>query len=378
MKKPPLDALAQCEICGDVMPLLLQLHADLPAHFPSHERRLHIFGCRKRSCHRKKGCVRAVRSTRAWKARGIGTETASLNNATGDGSRPQEPPQNLGNGLFNSRPSASSSRNSNPFKLPIGTVNNPGQVSGDVSSFSVSSPALFNSTLASADEPPATSVLPMRLTEKPQIACHQSPSRTSDDTWPRNGELPKPYPLLHLEADYETLDDQVLESVMVQTLDLDEAANVPNSKEDSETFESTIDKTFQRFADRLAQNPLQVLRYDFCGVPLLCSNLDPVARMLGSQAIPNIGDERRPRETRKLDGIGMPRCANCGANRVFEVQLMPHAITELEADCTDWNGMDWGTVIVGVCGQDCLGTSIETGEVGYQEEWVGTQWEELC
>ena len=356
------------------MPLLLQLHADLPVHFPGHERRLHVFGCRKRSCHRRKGCIRAIRSTRVWPP-GIGVDTASSNNATCEGSGPQVPQQNLGDRLFKSRLSASSSQSPNPFKLPSGTVNNPGPVYRDVSSFGILPPASSNSNLASADKSSTISGLPMRLTEKLHIACHRLPSQPSHGTWPRNGESPKPYPLLHLEADYETLDDQALESVMVQSLDLDEATNVPNGKEDSETFESTSDKTFQRFADRLAQNPLQVLRYDFCGTPLLCSNSDPVAKLLGSRSILEIGEERPHTQTGKLSDMGMPRCANCNASRVFEVQLTPHAIIELEGNYTDWDGMDWGTVIVGVCEQDCLGTSIEAGEVGYQEEWVGIQWE---
>ena len=359
------------------MPLLLQLHADLPAHFPGHERRLHVFGCKKRSCHRRKGCIRAIRSTRVWPARGIAVDTATLNNGTDEGSGPHGPPPNLGDRLFKSRPSAPSSRSSNPFKLPSGRAKNPGQVSRDVSSFSMPSPAPSNYNLAATDNPPTISALPMTLTEKLHIACHQLPSQPSHGTCPRNVELPTPYPLLHLEADYETLDDQALESVMVQTLDLGEAADVSNGKEDSENFESTIDKIFQRFADRLAQNPMQVLRYDFCGAPLLCSNLDLVAKLLGSRTIPEIAEERPRTETRKPGGMGMPPCENCGASRVFEVQLTPHAITELEANSTNWDGMDWGTVIVGVCGQDCLRTSIEVGEVGYQEEWVGIQWEEI-
>ena len=360
------------------MPLLLQLHADLPAHFPGHERRLHVFGCRKRACHRKKGCIRAIRSTRVLPTPRSDVNTVSLNNATGESSAPQGPPQNLGDKLFKSRSPAFSSQSPNPFILPSQIVNNPGQVSRDVSSFSVPFLAPCSSTPASAEKSPTTSAIAMRLTEKLHIACEQLPSKPSCGTWPRDGELPTLYPLLYLEAEYETLDDRAQESVMVQTLDLDEAANVPNGKEDSEIFESTIDKTFQRFADRLAQNPQQVLRYEFRGTPLLCSNLDSTAKLLRSRTISEIGQERPWTETRTPSGTGMPRCTDCGASRVFEVQLTPHAITELEAHGTDWNGMDWGTVIVGVCGQDCLGTSIEVGKVGYHEEWVGIQWEELC
>ena len=73
----------------------------------------------------------------------------------------------------------------------------------------------------------------------------------------------------------------------------------------------------------------------------------------------------------------MPRCGNCGARRLFEIQLCPHAIAELEADELSLEGMDWGTVIVGVCERDCLPRGLADGAAGYLEEWAGVQWEEL-
>lgn len=70
----------------------------------------------------------------------------------------------------------------------------------------------------------------------------------------------------------------------------------------------------------------------------------------------------------------MPRCGNCAAQRAFEVQVMPRAIVELEGeDEGGLEGMEWGTVVLGVCGGDCA--VVGTG-VGYVEEWVGVQWEE--
>ena len=76
--------------------------------------------------------------------------------------------------------------------------------------------------------------------------------------------------------------------------------------------------------------------------------------------------------------MAIPRCTNCGAQRVFEVQLTPHAIVELEAEDLElgMEGMEWGTVILGVCERDCQVQGIGRGGVGYVEEWVGVQWEE--
>jgi pre-rRNA-processing protein TSR4 len=56
---------------------------------------------------------------------------------------------------------------------------------------------------------------------------------------------------------------------------------------------------------------------------------------------------------------------------------MPEAIQELEVEEDGLDGMDWGTVIVGVCERDCQEKGVEVGEAGYVEEWTGVQWEEL-
>ena len=55
---------------------------------------------------------------------------------------------------------------------------------------------------------------------------------------------------------------------------------------------------------------------------------------------------------------------------------MPEAIAELEVEEEGLEGMEWGTIILGVCEKDCGETGAEAGEVGWVEEWVGVQWEE--
>jgi pre-rRNA-processing protein TSR4 len=144
---------------------------------------------------------------------------------------------------------------------------------------------------------------------------------------------------------------------------------------DKDLFESTLDKAFQRFADQLSQNPEQVLRYEFKGAPLLYNRSDAVGKLLA----PASEGQGGGKVTIKGGSASrMPKCKNCGAERVFEVQLTPHAITELEGDSMSINGMDWGTIILGVCGKDCTASDVGEGEVGYLEEWVGVQWEELA
>ena len=135
-------------------------------------------------------------------------------------------------------------------------------------------------------------------------------------------------------------------------------------------FESSMDKQFQKFADRMAQNPEQIIRYELGGTPLLYSTTDSVGKLLSppnSGAKVSVGSGGASR---------IPRCGNCGGERIFEVQLTPHAITVLEEQELSLEGMEWGTIIMGVCGKDCVPRGVEEGSVGYAEEWVGVQWEE--
>ena len=168
-------------------------------------------------------------------------------------------------------------------------------------------------------------------------------------------------------------------------MDID-TAGAGGKDDEKDAFESTIDKTFQRFADRLAQNPEQVLRYEFGGAPLLYSKSDPVGKLFShQQAPPASGNSKITTTTTVAHSSGsggsvvmnrLPRCQNCSAPRVFELQLVPHAIAELEIEEEGLEGMEWGTVILGVCERDCGERGMQEGEMGWVEEWVGVQWEE--
>ena len=107
-----------------------------------------------------------------------------------------------------------------------------------------------------------------------------------------------------------------------------------------------------------------MLRYEFKGEPLLYSGTDDVASRF---VVPH----GKPGAVR-----GIPRCESCGAQRVFELQLVPGLIYELEKDeAMDLDeGMEWGTVIVGTCAKNC----VVPGEITFREEWVGVQWEEAA
>jgi pre-rRNA-processing protein TSR4 len=251
----------------------------------------------------------------------------------------QEQPNDLGATLFGATSPRPDSSNTNPFSMSSQT--------------STKHPNPFNplpptSTLA-AKPPQAPAEPPVEtLASKLRIS---SPSPSSNPSTPLIPEIPNPSSSKP-QTEYSEED-----STCTNGLDKDI---------DKDLFESTLDKTFLKFSDRLAQNPEQVLRYEWKGTPLLYSSTDAVGKRLAAS-------NARTKAGTGTAATGMPRCEACGAERVFEMQMVPGAIAVLEEDDVDLNeGMEWGTVIVGVCGRNCG----EVGEVAFREEWCDVQWEE--
>lgn len=340
--------------------------------------------CRRKTCRRRDGSVRVLRGVRisesTAKDRRKATGEAESKPVSSQSQMKAITSANIGESLFGVKLAGSSS-SSNPFST---------------STSSTTSTSHFNSSSASSMNPFSTSNLPplSELAAKPA----QEPVSAADlpksfasavslnspptygpvpppEPWPQDSDFPPPYPLYYLvDADYETLDKVSYEApIPRQTMDIDEEGGSSSQKEDKDAYESTIDKTFQKFADRLAQNAEQVIRYEFKGQPLLYSKSDAVGKLLA----PSDAQNAKVAVGRGPGGGRMPRCENCGSGRVFEVQLTPHAITELEAEDLSLEGMEWGTIIVGVCEKDCAPRGTDPGQVGYVEEWAGVQWEEV-
>ncbi|KAI1007532.1 hypothetical protein K3495_g698 [Podosphaera aphanis] len=349
---PPSGKFAKCQVCHNLMVLLLQLNGDLPEVFPGHERRIYVWACRRKTCKYKSGSVRALRGLRVAEASVTLPEAYST-------TVPARPTVNLGEALFG--PTLSSHTSLNPFACsdhvldpPAATVTNP---------FSTAPPAHTVEPTTSTSSPMSditkTFAETLSLNMPPPMSS-SSADASSSEPWPQDKDFPHPYPQYYLaEADYEVLETREEMPVPMPVMDVEESEKSEGGRVDKAVFESSIDKTFQKFADRLAQNPEQVLRYEFKGQPLLYSKTDVVGQLLSA-----------PRSA-------MPRCASCGANRVFELQLTPHAIMELERGECSLDGMDWGTIIVGVCAKDCQARGVPSGGVGYVEEWAGVQWEEV-
>ena len=357
------------------MSLLLQLNGDLLERFPGHERRLYLWACRRKACRRKEGSVQGFRATKVDKthvaAAAAATSSPNKQATTGatSSSGSAKPAVNLGETLFGVK--SPSNVQANPFAAP-----------SDGSA--AANPFASASSLAAkpAQKPASAELLAETFAQKARISTPRPEAVDQDalrppEPWPEQSAFPAPYPSCHVDADTEYLDTDPQE--IPSNARLDRSGDGSSSAADEKAaFESSMDKTFQRFADRLAQNPEQILRYELNGQPLLYSKTDPVGRLLApTQDLEHAKIQTARRSAGDLAKSRMPACSNCGTSRCFELQLTPHAITELEADEMGLEGMDWGTIILGVCSADCQERGKSEGQVGHVEEWIGVQWEEV-
>ncbi len=306
--------------------------------------------------------MRAFRAIRTSAIKGA-RETSKT---SPNGTAPTAPAGNLGDVLFGAKPSSSSSTN------PFSSTPNSSQ---SVNPFSSAKPAAGEqSTSASAT---VMSNLPETFAQKARISAGNLEATQSSPSIPTESwtDDPTPYPAYYLDADKEYLYPEAQSETVPANARLDNDGESSSAADEKALFESAMDKTFQRFADRLSQNPKQALRYEYAGQPLLYSKTDAVGKMLAPATEGKV--QTITSQNGASGGLKIPRCASCGAGRVFEMQLTPHVITELEAEEMSIDGMDWGTIIVGTCGEDCQEKGKTQGEVGYVEEWVGVQWEEM-
>ena len=338
----PPASLAKCGVCNGLMSLLLQLNGDLPEHFPDDERRIYVQICRKKQCRRKLGSIQAFRAVKKHRTATPQTPSASAAPKTED----------IGSRIFGAERLPKSS-NANPFAQSSGNTSNGNP-------FPVLPALAAKSPQATAEES-----LSAKLSSELQISSNTAPEKSElsvSEPWPEETSFPKPFPHIFLESDYEYLIPETRELPIDTSskVQYEEESSTSNKDQDKDIFESTMDKTFIKFSDRLAQNPEQVIRYEYKGSPLLYSDSDEVGKKL---SVPS---------TKISTATEMPKCEACGSERVFEVQLVPGAIEVVEdSEAALEDGMDWGTIIVGACSKDCG----EVGRTTFQREWCGVQWE---
>lgn len=161
-----------------------------------------------------------------------------------------------------------------------------------------------------------------------------------------------------------------------------------------------VDDIFERFVRRLESadgGSSQVLRYDFDAVPLPYSSTSQLFKKLFPKAPTRnaSSEEDEANLAQFYDASWVPKCPTCKSERVFEAQLVPQLINILRPSALSTTGeapvvntklseadrraelarlakgdgegeMEWGTIMVFACRNDC---------VGVQEEWVGVEWE---
>ncbi|XP_019405444.1 PREDICTED: programmed cell death protein 2 isoform X1 [Crocodylus porosus] len=107
--------------------------------------------------------------------------------------------------------------------------------------------------------------------------------------------------------------------------------------------ETLEDKVFQKFKNRIAAEPEQIIRY--------CRGGEGGPIWVSGENIPEAKD--------------IPNCL-CGAKRIFEFQVMPQLLNHLKVDSLE-ESIDWGTLVVYTCAENCN----QGG--GYIEEFVWKQ-----
>lgn len=374
---PPLATLVKCKICDNFMVLLVQINGCLPEIFPGHDRRLYLWICRKNICQRKDGSVRALRGLQVLddsKLKDNDDKTTCEESLTSSVQK-EKLQSNLGETLFGTK--GLSNINGNPFSIGVKPPSNPFS-SSDFKASSITAITTSPSPLSSCIQ---TNSLSKTFAESLSLNSISIDNKTkippaAIESWPSENAFPSAFPILYLvDSHYETLSNEekkLPDHLDKMEIEEERKSSRGNSREDKVVFESSIDQTFQKFADRMNQNPEQVIRYEFNGRPLLYTKNDKIGKIFNDG-----GKETSKISTNTISSNRIPKCGNCGALRVFEFQLTPFTISELEkGDDNIADGMEWGTIIVGVCSKDCQQKGVSNG-VGYLEEWVGVQWEEL-
>ncbi|KAL8674286.1 MAG: hypothetical protein Q9168_001279, partial [Polycauliona sp. 1 TL-2023] len=320
------------------MALILQLNGDLPEYLLNHERKLYVFACRNKPCRRKPGTIRVIRSTKLSASATIPTTHQEQTHVRKESSKTSTPTPNLGDSIFNTRSMGPANTRTNPFSTAPKTTT----AANPFTSTKPNNTVPYKQQAHKAGNPPTTTTnqdppLHETFAQKARISASHttSPLPRPRSPWPSPSLLPQPYPTYHLDADYETLDAPSTPSSSTHNLSSTSSSGTqdpPATDEDDDpanwlSGSAKADKTFLRFAARLAQTPEQVLRYEWCGQPLLYSKDDEVGK-----AFPSATVASSTSSSARMPQNRMPNCVNCGARRVFEFQLTPHAISELERD----------------------------------------------
>ncbi|QSL66821.1 hypothetical protein MERGE_001208 [Pneumocystis wakefieldiae] len=332
LTKPPLK-FSKCRNCNKIMPLILQSYAHIDNI--DYDRVIYVWACCHRHCQYKEGSIRAIRGILYGKKENTKAKHF-LNHKFHHNSL-----ESLENTLFNT-PFSASFQASNPFRmnLPKRTEQNSSALSNlPESNISVSQIDSFSY----------------------QSASQYKIDEIEAEEWPPDNEILQYHvKILRIVEENEQNLEELTEKLKIENFK--EKFVKDNEKDEwfGEIFEeSTLEKGFRMFMKRIRANPQQCVRYNRKGQPLYYSLKDLLAKKI------------------KFSGSENPlgKCQLCNSQNIFELQIMPNAINILEENVSIGD-MLWGTIIIGTCSNDCIPNLNDKG-IGYAEEWVGVQWEEM-
>ncbi|KAF9104734.1 hypothetical protein BGX27_009972 [Mortierella sp. AM989] len=399
-----------CGACGKNMYLLLQAY--VPLEKSPYDRTVYVWACNSRLCMRKNGSFRVIRALKmnaeyAQKLEKKPKPAAAPTPAAAPGAvaaaNPFAAPGafDMGNALFGgagsgfNNPFAASSSTPNPFAPPPG--------------FGVTSPTPAVKSFASV----TSSNIPK---EESGSESEEDEDTTPEPTdWPEKLPAFDPHYLYIAEEVLEksnTIDDEISQRYG-HLLALEEAAANDDEDENGaggsggatwsgEAYEKAslpkgVDKAFKKFTERVQSWPDQCVRYDFPGSPLLFSYSDRTAQTL----LPPNTTKHSKLSTPSAHRI--PKCPACKGPRGFEFQLMPNLLSMLDVTSKNYLsqeekqslkerkgaqvfdvGMEWGTILVYSCVEDCFGRKVQNEEnngdnqkkVKYFEEVALVQFED--
>ncbi|KAF9103663.1 hypothetical protein BGX29_003080 [Mortierella sp. GBA35] len=368
-----------CEACGKNMYLLLQAY--VPLETSPYDRVVYVWACNQRLCMRKKGSFRVVRALKLnqeyaqrleKKAKPVAAPVAPAPLASPFGAAPGA--FDMGNALFGgagagfNNPFASSSSTTNPFAPPPGF--------GAPAAVPAAAPISFASVTSSN--------IPAKEDESSEDEADVAAEESTP--WPENPPAFSPHYLYIAEEvleDSKAINDDIAQKYSHflaleeanQDDDEDEKAGPGGANWSGEAYEKAslpkgVDKAFKKFTKRVQAWPDQCVRYHFPGLPLLFSFSDPTARLL----LPSNATQHSKHNAPSAHRI--PRCPACKGPRGFEFQLMPNLLSLLGVTSKKYLseeemkalkerkgaqvfdiGMEWGTILVYSCVDDCFGKS---------------------
>ncbi|EMR08794.1 hypothetical protein PNEG_02964 [Pneumocystis murina B123] len=333
LTKPPLK-FSKCRNCNQIMPLILQSYAHIDNI--DYDRVIYVWACCHRRCQYKEGSVRVIRGILYQKTKNTKTKH-SLDDKFHHNSL-----KSLGNTLFNS-PFPMSSYPSNPFRMNF-------------------SAKTEQNSSARSNLPELSNIKNSQIGSFSYQNVYQSKiNEIEKEEWPPDNEILQYHiKILRIVEENEQNLEELTEKLKIENFKEKFVKDNEKDQWSGEIFEkSTLEKGFRMFIKKIRANPQQCVRYNRKGQPLYYSLKDLLAKKI------EFSESENP----------LGKCQLCNSQNVFELQIMPNTINILEENVSIGD-MLWGTIIIGTCSNDCIPNLNDKG-IGYTEEWVGVQWEEM-